>query len=558
VRPARRDLLAAVGVVLLAFGLHARALGHGFVNWDDDRFITDNPLFAASGWTYARAALTRVQFECYQPLYLLSYLPDRWLWPDRPAGFHAGNLILFALDVLLLFRLARRHAGPGAATLAVLLFAAHPLCVEPIDWISDRKSLLSAAFFLGVLLVEDRRGGETVCVSPLGLVLFVAAFLSKTSTLCLPPLLWCWLRWMKRSGVRESTLRTLPYAALALLPAVAVVTIWNQHGMLAGRPVAAPIDVLSTLATYARRIVWPSDLSAIYPVALPAPFLSAALLGAVIAAALISWRRLPPAARFALVAFPVALLPVANVIPINFRINDRYAFLALVVLVTPLAVGLQALFERGPTSRRLVVAGALTALAGLAIVTENLSATWADSRALWAHAARAHPDAYMARIQNGYTLAMLRDWPGARREYQAAVRLLPLNYYAYAGLLYVYARESEEQGRVPSGTANRWRADIDGAQVRSSTFDALLDRVPHAACPGCFDTLLLLRVRRWPRPDDVLRRSARAALDAGAPDVALILLDGGADKEAPEWRALFAEAKRAAGDRTRADPRRGD
>jgi hypothetical protein len=110
VTSARLNALVGGGVAVLAAALAATALGQGFVNWDDNRFITANPLFAAVGWIYVRAALTRIQFDAYHPLHLLSYLPDRWLWPQNPAGFHAVNLILFALDVFLLFRLARRHA----------------------------------------------------------------------------------------------------------------------------------------------------------------------------------------------------------------------------------------------------------------------------------------------------------------------------------------------------------------------------------------------------------------------------------------------------------------
>ena len=74
------------GVAVLAVALHFGALGQGFVNWDDNRFITANPLFSAGGWSYVRAALTQIQFEAYHPLHLLSYLPDRWLWSQSPAG----------------------------------------------------------------------------------------------------------------------------------------------------------------------------------------------------------------------------------------------------------------------------------------------------------------------------------------------------------------------------------------------------------------------------------------------------------------------------------------
>src|SRR5262245_35571128 len=132
-RPGRVALGLVSAAIVIA--TYRAALGLGFTDWDDDRFIVDNPLFAAGGWPYVRAALTQVQFEAYQPLHLLSYLPDRLLWPDHPAGFHALNLVLFGAGLLLLHRLIGRHVDTGAATMAVGLFALHPLCVEPVVWV---------------------------------------------------------------------------------------------------------------------------------------------------------------------------------------------------------------------------------------------------------------------------------------------------------------------------------------------------------------------------------------------------------------------------------------
>src|SRR6185312_2960003 len=269
---------AAVGVGLGAALLHARALGHHFLNWDDNRFITGNRLFLTGGWAYVRAALTEVQFDAYHPLHLLAYLPDRWLWPESPLGFHALNLLLFGLDAALLFALCRRLGGSVvAAAAATLLFAAHPLTVEPVAWVSARKDLLAAAFFLGALLVEDGRPLEERRAAPGGVALFVGALLSKSSALCLPPILWCWLVWMRGARPRAASWRSAPYALLAIVEAIAVVTIWRGHQMIPLRPTPAPVDVLATLATYARRLLWPSDLAALYPATMPAPALSAAL-----------------------------------------------------------------------------------------------------------------------------------------------------------------------------------------------------------------------------------------------------------------------------------------
>ncbi len=540
-----RQRVAAAGVGLGAALLHARALGDGFVNWDDNRFITANPLFAAGGWTYVRAALTRVQFDAYHPLHLLSYLPDRWLWRDSPAGFHALNLLLLAVGAALLFTLCRRVAGSGAAAFATLLFAAHPLTVEPVEWVSGRKDLLAAAFFLGTLLIEDARPLERTRPSAAGLVLFVAALLSKSSALCLPPVLWCWLVWMRGASTHAAARRAAPYAALAAIGAVLVVTIWRSHQMIPPRPTAAGIDVLATLATYARRLLWPSDLAPLYPDTMPAPVLSAAVAGAALVAAAVTWRRWPAPARFALGAFLLALLPVANLVPVVFRFADRYAFLALVVLAPPAAVGLDALLRRRGLPRAAALGGGAVAAGALAFTTIQLGAGWRESRALWERATAAQPAAFMGRLKYGETLREAGDWSGAVREYQAAVRLRPDSSLGYVALFYLYAKRAEAEGRLPSGAADRWLGRLGAAIDDRARFDRLIAEVPHGACPPCANTLLLLNLRRWPRPDDRLLAAARTAVDAGLPDIALVFLSQARDQSAPAWLDLLAAARGA-------------
>jgi hypothetical protein len=548
VTAARLNAAVAGGVALFAVVLHASVLGHGFLNWDDNRFITANPLFAQGGSAYVRAALTQVQFEAYHPLHLLSYLPDSWMWPTNPAGFHAVSLAIFALDVILLFGLARRHAGLVGAASATLLFAAHPLCDEPINWISARKDVLATAFFVGVLLVEDARDPADHRIHPAGLALFLAALLTKTSSLCLPPLLWCWLVWMRGATARAATLRAAPYALLAVGPAVAVLTIWRGHGMIPVRPTAAPVDVLATLATYARRIIWPTDLAAIYPEAMPQPILSAAIAAALVIGVALGWRRLAPSARFATVAFPLALLPVANIVPMVFRFGDRYALLALAMLVPPAAVGLQSLLGRRQPWRTVAVGAVAGGATLLAITSHRLDASWSDSRALWARATVAHPDALMARLKFGETLRDLGDWAPATAEYQAAVRLRPDDSLGYVGLFYLYARRAEAQGHLPPDTARQWLASLGTALANPAAFDDLMTRVPRATCAECANSLLLLDLRRWPRSDETLRRGARDALDRGMPDAALVMLSQAVDQQTPSWLDLFAESRRAVGE----------
>jgi hypothetical protein len=545
VTSARASALVGGGVAVLAAALAASALGQGFVNWDDNRFITDNPLFAAGGWIYLRAAVTRIQFDAYHPLHLLSYLPDRGLWPQRAAGFHAVNLILLALDVFLLFRLARRHACLPGAAVAALLFAVHPLCVEPVHWISARKDLLAMIFFIGVFLIEDARDPAERRPAAAGLALFAAAILAKSSTLCLPPLVWCWLIWMRGATARTAAVRAAPYALLGVVPAVAVVTVWRSHAMIPLRPTAPPVDVLATLATYARRTLWPSDLGAIYPESMPRPVLSAAIASAIALAVALGWRRLPRPARFAVAAFPLALLPVANIVPVAFRFADRYAFLALAMLVPPAAIGLQSLFRSKKAWRSAAIGAVAAAALSLAATSRSLAASWTDSRALWSHATAAHPDALLARLKYGETLRDLHRWAPAVAEYQAAVRLRPDNPLGYAGLFHLYTTRAEVEGRLPPGTARLWLSELGAGMEDPAAFRALLTKVPHAACAECVDSLLLLNLRRWPLPDELLLRSARAAIDHAMPDAALVFLSQAADQRTPAWQALYAESGRA-------------
>jgi hypothetical protein len=545
VTSARLNAAIGAGVAVLAAALHVGALGQGFVNWDDNRFITANPLFSTGGWSYVHAALTRVQFDAYHPLHLLSYLPDLWLWPQSPIGFHAVGLALLATDVYLLFLLARRRAGPAGAAIAVLLFAAHPLCVEPIHWISARKDLLALAFFVGIFLIEDGRDADDPRLHLAAPVLFVAALLSKTSTLCLPPLLVGWLIWMRGAPLRTALVRAAPYAVVAVVPAIAVVTVWQHHAMIPLRPTAAPVDVLATFATYARRTLWPSDLGAIYPETMPRPILSAALALVFGLVVVVGWRRLPRHARFAIAAFPIALLPVANVVPVVFRFADRYAFLALAMLVAPLAVGLQSLFDARGARRSIALVIVAAVSIGLVETGHRLAASWTDSHTLWAHATAVHPDALLAHLKYGETLREEREWLPAVAEYQAAIRLQPDNPLGYAGLFNLYATRAEAQGRLAPGTASAWLTALGAGMGDRSVFDALLFKVPHTACSECADSLLLLNLRRWPRSEGALLRSARAALDRGMPDQAFVFLSVAADKQSADWTSLFAESRRA-------------
>jgi hypothetical protein len=176
-------------------------------------------------------------------------------------------------------------------------------------------------------------------------------------------------------------------------------------------------------------------------------------------------------------------------------------------------------------------------------ITIDQNRSWATPLSLWSRAVSAQPRAYMARISLGKVLVEQHAWSAAIEQFQTGVRILPDNAYAYGGLLWAYANRAEQEGRLPKGTAARWSSEFDTAQHRSSAMDKLLLEVPRSACPACGDILLILRLRRWPRPDPVLLQAARAALDEHSPDAAAVLLDAALDKNDARWKALWNETE---------------
>ena len=540
-------IAALCAALSLAYG---PMLGAGFVNWDDNRFIVDNPLFRDGGWSYIRAAFTEVQFEAYHPLHLLSYLPDRYLWPNWPVGFHLVNLALYFVLAAVAFRLARRVTGDLAAALACAVVLFHPICVESVAWVSARKDVLATLLFVLTLAVDDRHwtGNQERPywrkIWP-GLVLFLCALLTKTSTICYPVALLAWLRWMRGTAWRNAIPAVLPHLALATAAAFVVLHIWSSSEMIGqSRPITVWLDVPASYAVFVRHLVWPAGLAAIYAGQPQFYLLGGVAVLAVVAAAAATWRMWPGPAKYGAIAFVAALLPVANLIPVYYRYSDRYVFLAWVLCIVPMAAALDHLFTRwnGRVTKKAGLAGLAALILILAVATCNQVHTWQDSRRLWAHCVSAQPDAYLARLKYGETLRVAQSWRDAVAEYQAAIRLEPGRALAYVGLFYLYAKQAEADGRITAATADRWLRAVGPALRGPQQLQRFRNRVLAAGCVRCDRLLLLLSLRQSPVNDADLQANAKRALAAGQYDVALIYLNEVQNRDQADFQALWRAA----------------
>jgi len=432
-------------VLLLALallGVYARTWNFDFVAYDDPAFVTRNPQVAqglgAEGLRWSASAVVAANWH---PLTLLSHMLDVELFGVAPGPAHWVNAGLHLVNALLVFALLRSASGLAGPSLAVAaLFALHPIQVEAVAWISQRKTLLAGCFSLQATLVwlGFARGGRRSCYAG-ALLLFAAALASKPTAVAWPALwllldAWPLARWRAARDLPRLALEKLPFFALAA--ALGWITLAVQsasgavaadHGLaLAPRALGAALAYAGTL----RRLVWPADLAVHYPHPyLPAaggeapplwqPLLASLLLVALTLAALRSLRT-PLAVGW--LWFAGLLLPTCGLVQVGTQaLADRHAYLPSVGVFAALVFPLAAWARTSQLRARWLSRAGLVACALLGALSFHQLRHWYGSEALYRRAIQVSPrDAAMRfNLANAY-LAQKRH-AAAIGEYRQAL-----------------------------------------------------------------------------------------------------------------------------------------
>ncbi len=430
--PLLLPLLAAVAVY--------HAVGtFGFVNFDDDNYVYDNPRVTGGlGPDAARWALTTGHEQVWIPLTWLSLQLDASLWGAEPAGFHLANLALHLVATALAWFLARRLCGSVAvATGAALLMAVHPLNVEAVAWVTARKDVLMATLLLGAALAWLQAKGVRGLL--LSCALATLAMLAKPAAVVAPLLLLLLTLASGWSGTEPARPRRGQWVALAGLALVAVAvgvvtTRLAQHGRM-GAVEAVPLlqrvlEAGGAIVRYLARSAWPAGLAVRYPES--GLHLSGALAAAadfaVVSLTVLLWRqrRRLPLASFGWLWFLVCLLPSVGLVQGgHLPQGDRYAYVAALGLWLPLASAASAAARARPRLRPALLAAAAVVMATLAVAASRQAGTWRDAESLWRHALAVTRDNEIAH-QN---LAVVLEASGRRDEalshLEAALRIHP-------------------------------------------------------------------------------------------------------------------------------------
>jgi protein O-mannosyl-transferase len=512
--------------------LYAPTLGFDFIAFDDRHCIAENP-WIARGLSFASLRWAFSAFECanWYPVTWLSFLLETELHGVDPHGSHAANAALHGLATGLAYRVFRRATGRrGASAALAAFFAVHPLHVEAVAWVSERKELLGACF--GLLAIDayvswTRAGGK---LRYAGVVAAMAlSLLSKPTWVSLPVLLllvdfWPLGRIPARSAraFTARALEKLPLAALSLF-SCAIALVAQAHAREPGATVSAPArlaNAVSALARYLELTFWPVRLSILHPHPYQpgATPLSALRIGyataLVIAVTALVWRLRER--RYLLVGwlwFLVALLPMIGLVQVGMQgFAERYTYLPHLGLFAALAFALGDavgfLRERHRGWARCAVAGVAAVGVCFAAIAERRIGAWRDTITLYERSLEATPRSPWLLFNLGNQLFARGDHAGAIARWESALALWPDMPSARASLAWALATTSDSAQRDPARALALARelAEQDGFRDPN-----LLDTLAAAlAASGDFEAAQAAATRGL----EIARGSGRAGLAA--------------------------------------------
>ena len=417
------------------------AIDGEFLNWDDEENFLRNQGFRGLGWAQLRWMFSTTLLGHWIPLTWLSFGLNYALGGMNPWGYHLGNILLHAISALLFWLIARRllraawgksaaaGATDGGAVFSALLFAAHPLRVESVAWITERRDVLSGVFFLLSVWAylraaeggsELRRGWYRISVAA-----FATGLIAKASGMPLPAgllLLDAYPLGRSALGWRQLVREKLPHLVLA--GATVVVALWAvRNGMVVTG--YGEYGIWARLAMTAYSLVfypwtwfWPTGLSPMYE--LPARvsplaprFLVPLLLVPAITAVLIVLRRRWPAGLVVWLYSCAMILPVSGAVHAGFQLaHDRYSYLSGMSLSVLAGGALVAVLRAGALDRLrpwlvgVLLATAVLVVAGLGTETWRQSRLWRDSETLWRWAVGVDPECALCHNNLGSALAV--------------------------------------------------------------------------------------------------------------------------------------------------------
>jgi tetratricopeptide (TPR) repeat protein len=534
---ARRRWPIAAGLVLLIIGAFWPTFQNGFVGYDDPQYVWENPI-VLKGLTIHGIAFAWTTFLMgnWNPLTWMSLELDSTLFGHEPWGFHTTSLLLHVSSVLLYFSGLWKLTGRvGCSAIAAALFAIHPLRVESVAWISERKDVLSVFFLLVSLWGygwHTRRPSRTRY--GLFLAAYVCGLLSKPMLVTLPVLLFLIDFWplnrlpcspvsshalQPENSWRRLLLEKVPVAILALIAGGIAIVAQDQSDSLVDLnrvPILQRVpNAIQGYFWYLKTTFLPFGLAPFYPLdqleqSTLSILLKLLVLIAITAMALLAWRKRPHL-FVGWFWFIISLLPVSGLMQVGDQAYaDRYSYVPhlgfMVAIVWEAALWSSLLPGRNVS---LATLGSL-AIAACGVLTFQQVKIWHDKGSLWHHAIAVGHDSYPAQYHLAVLAAEENRPEEAEQRYRRAIALVPDEYMARTNLGLMSLNEGRTQEAV--------QLFEEILKIHPNDSKALFNRARIARLQGDYELAakLLRRMREVaPRNSDAPMELGQLALEEG-------------------------------------------
>jgi protein O-mannosyl-transferase len=445
----QQKLIIYIVLIAATLAVYWQVNQFDFINMDDNIYVTENSDIK-SGFTVDGMinALVSKHFNLWTPLVWLSFTFDYQIYSLNAGGYHVTNLILHILSTVLLFWLFNRMTGAvWKSAFVAAFFALHPLHVESVAWISERKDVLSAFSWMLTLCIYVYYTEKPVIGRYL-LVLFsfILALMSKPMVVTLPlimilldywPLARCpktsesqitnWILWQ----LKEKT----PFIILSTV--LVFITLYNssnqeiKHFPLCSRLLNMPVSFI----TYLEKTFWPHDMTIYYLFPENLPFeqtLAASLLILIVTITVIFMAKHLPYLFVGWLWFAITMAPVIGIIQIGSHATaDRYSYLPSIGIGVMLAWGITSMVKKWPPYKNFLLLSALIFLVFISYLSWHQCRYWKNSICLFSHALQVKQDNYIAHNHLASALLKQGQLDKAIHHYNEAIRLNPFYYQAY-------------------------------------------------------------------------------------------------------------------------------
>ena len=426
-----RPYLYSVLLIVLTVALYYPVKKHPFVNYDDNVYVTEN-LHVQNGLTWDTVSWAFVSYDAgnWHPITWMSHALDFQMYDQDAGGHHQTSMLLHAFNAVLLFWvLWRATSYMGRSCVVAALFAVHPLNVESVVWISERKTVLSMMFFLLALgayrwYASSPRLGRYAVVA----LLFAFGLMCKPQIITFPFVLLLWDYWpLKRmvmgndpardSAFPQKTIRALVEEKLPLFGIAAASAVMTMKAQSASGAVlslsSTPLSVrlsnaIVSYVKYIGKAFWPANLAPMYPhpgASLPAWQVYGGLLILVAFSMLVYERRSQRYLPVGWLWFIGTMVPMIGIVQVGRQaMADRYAYLPLIGIFIMVCWGLSELADWNHVPAAALAAASCAMVLGLAFTAHRQIGYWSDNITLWTHTIQMTPPNYVAQDDLGGAL----------------------------------------------------------------------------------------------------------------------------------------------------------